>query len=229
MIQIPAPLPGRPLFLNVDGGRLYISVHDAFYLERQRAFKRQIRLVHPDRNRRQWACSRTRNLLKARARWEAEEARWYARFGLEPPTRLPQRISSVGNPSPRMFASPPTLPPPPAADRHPSGVSRRRGRASLAIDRPDHHNFADPIGPLVEQDFTPSVTETCHSPPDDWPDESAGVTIVVSAAVSISGQCFWAVPATIVLAGNRIMAWWNHWIRNSCELRQIFPVDQHYL
>ena len=169
MIHIPAPLPGRPLYLNVEGGRLYISVHDAFYLERQRGFKRQIRLAHPDRNHQRWACSRTRNLLKARARWEAEEARWYARFGLEPPTRLPQRISSVGNRSPGTFAFPLPLPSP-AAERHSSGFTPlRRARASPTIDGRDHHDFADVICPPDEQDLTPSLTPPCHSPPDVWP------------------------------------------------------------
>jgi hypothetical protein len=90
MIQVPAPLPGRPFYVNVEGGRLYVSVHDAFYLQRQGEFKRQIRLAHPDRNHHSWASSRTRNLLKARERWEAREARWYGRLGLDPPTRPPR-------------------------------------------------------------------------------------------------------------------------------------------
>jgi hypothetical protein len=168
MIPLPAPLPGRPFYITIDGGRLYVSVHDAYHLERERQFKRQIRLAHPDRNHQRWACSRTRNLLKARARWEAEEARWYARFGLEPPIRLPFRTSSVGNRSPGIFASPPTLPPP-AADRHPSGFMLRRARASPVSDGRDHNIFADVICPPAERDLTRSFTPTCHGPPDVWP------------------------------------------------------------
>lgn len=85
MTQIPSPLPGRPLCVNVEGGRLYISAHDAFHLEREREFKRLIRAAHPDRNHCNWAAGRTRKLLQARARWEKVEARWYARLGLDPP------------------------------------------------------------------------------------------------------------------------------------------------
>jgi hypothetical protein len=111
MTPLPAPLPGRPFYITIDGGRLYVSVHDAYHLERERQFKRQIRMAHPDRNHQRWACSRTRKLLKARAQWEAEETRWYARFGLEPPTKQPTRhISSVGEWSPATHTPPPRLP-----------------------------------------------------------------------------------------------------------------------
>ena len=83
---LPSPLPGRPFYVSSDGGRLYICVHDVFHLQKQREFKRMIRNAHPDRNRRVWAAGRTRKLLKARERWVQEETRWYARFGLDPPT-----------------------------------------------------------------------------------------------------------------------------------------------
>jgi hypothetical protein len=164
MIPIPAPLPGRPFYISIDGGRLYVSVHDAYHLERERQFKREIRLAHPDRNRQRWACSRTRNLLKARARWEAEEARWYARFGLEPPTRLPLRTSSVGDESPGIFAFPPT-PAPPVADRHPSSFTIRRTPASPVVSGRDHNTLADVICTSFEQDRTRSFIPTCHGPP----------------------------------------------------------------
>jgi hypothetical protein len=86
MTELPASLPGRPLYVNIAGGKLYISAHDAFHLKKQREFRRLIRAAHPDRNHCNWAPGRTRKLLKARARWEKAEARWYAHFGLEPPT-----------------------------------------------------------------------------------------------------------------------------------------------
>lgn len=84
---IPAPIPGRPLYVPYQGGRLYVSVHDRFYLEVHRGFKRQIRATHPDVNHRSWAAGRTRKLLRERERWEERERLWYARFGLDPPTR----------------------------------------------------------------------------------------------------------------------------------------------
>jgi len=88
--SIPAPLPGRPFYVSFEGGKLYISAHDAFHLEREREFRRLIRAAHPDRNHCIWAAARTRKLLKARQRWEEKEAGWYARFGLEPPKGMRQ-------------------------------------------------------------------------------------------------------------------------------------------
>jgi hypothetical protein len=37
MIEVPAPLPGRPFYININGGRLYVSAHDTYCLERERA------------------------------------------------------------------------------------------------------------------------------------------------------------------------------------------------
>ena len=85
MTQIPFPLTGRPLYVNFKGGKIYISAHDAFHLERERGFKRLIGAVPPARNHRNWVADSTHRLLQARARWENAEARWYALFGLDPP------------------------------------------------------------------------------------------------------------------------------------------------
>jgi len=85
--QPPAPLPGRPLYVSVAGGKLYVSAHDAFHLQTQRDFKRRIRAAHPDHHHSIWAHSRTRKLLTARSRWEEAEARWYAHLWLDPPVR----------------------------------------------------------------------------------------------------------------------------------------------
>jgi hypothetical protein len=167
MIDVPAPLPGRPFYINIDGGRLYVSAHDTYYLERERAFRRQIRLAHPDRNHQHWACTRTRNLLKARARWEAEEARWYARFGLEPPTRLPQRTSSVR--SGRSATSPSPLLLSPAADGNPSGLTPHSARAWPSIGDRDDVDLAGLIRMSAERHVTAFSIPTCRSPPDVWP------------------------------------------------------------
>ena len=40
---IPAPIPGRPLYVLYEGGRLYVSAHDRYYLDMQRGFKRKSR------------------------------------------------------------------------------------------------------------------------------------------------------------------------------------------
>lgn len=92
--EVPPPFPGRPLFVNYDGGRLYISVHDRYHLERLREWKRKIRNAHPDRNRRRFATAQTRNLLKARNKWQEQEMVWYAKFKLEPPAGSRRRQSS---------------------------------------------------------------------------------------------------------------------------------------
>jgi hypothetical protein len=42
MTEIPAPLP---FHVSVQGAKVCISVRDAFHLERERDFKRQIRLA----------------------------------------------------------------------------------------------------------------------------------------------------------------------------------------
>lgn len=54
MTELPASLPGRPLYVNIAGGKLYISAHDAFHLKKQREFRRLIRAAHPDRNHCSW-------------------------------------------------------------------------------------------------------------------------------------------------------------------------------
>ena len=87
------PLPGRPLFVPYEGGRIYISVHDRFYLGRKREFKRKIRASHPDVNKHNSAAGRTRKLLKLRESWRKGEAQWYARFGLEPPEKRRTRCA----------------------------------------------------------------------------------------------------------------------------------------
>lgn len=75
---IPAPIPGRPLYVLYDGGRLYVSAHYRYYLEMLRAFKRKIRAAHPDINHQRWATGHTRQLLHRRERWQHAESAWSA-------------------------------------------------------------------------------------------------------------------------------------------------------
>jgi hypothetical protein len=164
MIQVPAPLPGRPSYLNVEGGRLYVCVHDAFYLHGQGEFKGRIRLAHPDRNHHSWACSRTRNLLKARERWEAQEARCYGRLGLDPPTK---RLSCKPSYGSRSSAALPALPA--SAERpEPSRLTFGKARASPTTACNERHDFTNVIRTSPEQRLKPSLTPTCHSPPGAW-------------------------------------------------------------
>lgn len=179
MIQIPAPLAGRPLYLNFKGGRIYISVHDAFHLERQREFKRQIRSAHPDRNHHNWASNRTRKLLKARERWEEQEARWYGHFGLDPPKRKPQRNPSVGNG--RSAAD--LLPVSPRLER--SGLGNAHPSPTILGSEDD--NPPGLIRTPAEQRFKRSATPACHSPPETWP--------AVNRQQDADGQRGHALPA----------------------------------
>lgn len=75
-------LPNRPAVVPSEGGRVYISVHDAEYLRLRAEWKQQLVDAHPDRA---GSSFRFRRLMKARDRWEASETAWYAQYGLRPP------------------------------------------------------------------------------------------------------------------------------------------------
>jgi hypothetical protein len=111
--------------------------------------------------------------LNARVRWHAEETRWYARVGLEPPTRQPTpRISSVGDQLPARCTSPPILPPPTSA----SSVTRLPARASQAVCVRDDVIDDRRGRPPAQRDLTLSVIPTCHGPPEVWPRAAYGST-----------------------------------------------------
>jgi biotin operon repressor len=79
------PLPvyrDRPSVVPHEGGRIYISVHDAEYLRLRAEWKQKLADEHPDRTGRSFAF---RKLIKQREAWEASEAKWYAQHGLTPP------------------------------------------------------------------------------------------------------------------------------------------------
>lgn len=82
------PLPGRPFFVEQDGVKTYISVHDMFHLEQERRYKQNIFVHHPDRNKRLGkGKSVVISLLKSREAWRRKETKWYAQFSLETPEK----------------------------------------------------------------------------------------------------------------------------------------------
>lgn len=88
MVEIPLPYKGRPLFVRYDNGKVYISIHDRWYLNILNKFKQRIFKSHPDRNvKRGQGVSTTKRLLKARLVFQEREKEWYAFFGLEPPRK----------------------------------------------------------------------------------------------------------------------------------------------
>lgn len=82
--------PGRPPFVPYQGGKLWILVHDHWYLGRRRGFLEKIKKSHPDRNRHNQATAHTRNLLEQLRSWRELEADWYAQFGLTVPEKRTQ-------------------------------------------------------------------------------------------------------------------------------------------
>lgn len=84
--EIPPALPGRPLYLQFEGGKVYVSAHDHYHLKMLRRFKSELRRAHPDVNHNSNSGGHVRNILKARKRFLKKDAKWYVKFGLEPPT-----------------------------------------------------------------------------------------------------------------------------------------------
>jgi hypothetical protein len=106
--------PGRPPVLVVQGCKVFVAVHDEYYRRTFREFKNRCKLTHPDLNQRipvrPFASTRDgqpvivrgharksgsgpdtkavrafRRLRRRFELWLAEETRWYAALGLEPP------------------------------------------------------------------------------------------------------------------------------------------------
>lgn len=100
---------GRPAILSHRNGLVYLSVHDAAYLQTKAAWKRKLRELHPDRRpvtvstyvlegpafgarpvsvtvrRRYSSTGRIQALLAQYRRWLESERAWYAQYGLRPP------------------------------------------------------------------------------------------------------------------------------------------------
>ena len=96
MVSIPKPQKGRPLYIEHEGGRIYISAHDRWFLKILRKFKRQIFMHHPDHNPRGQGSLVTFQILRKREQFKKREEKWYASFGLEPPKRGGTRCESNG-------------------------------------------------------------------------------------------------------------------------------------
>lgn len=72
----------RPAIIQHDGWTIYVSIRDAEYLRLLKVFKRRLADAHPDRGGSNY---KFRKIMGERIRWQCEEARWYAQFGLYPP------------------------------------------------------------------------------------------------------------------------------------------------
>jgi biotin operon repressor len=127
------PLPvyrDRPSVVPHEGGRIYISVHDAEYLRQRAEWKRKLAEAHPDSP--TGTAFSFRQTLKKRDRWDADETAWYARYGLTPPE------------------SPKDIPTPPITVPHSRGAtgSTKRRVADYLAQHPDAplHEMAAALG-----------------------------------------------------------------------------------
>jgi hypothetical protein len=74
-----------------EGGRIYISVHDAEYLRQRAEWKRKLAEAHPDSP--TGSAFAFRRLISQRAKWDDAEVQWYAQHGLTPPdTSTPKAL-----------------------------------------------------------------------------------------------------------------------------------------
>lgn len=72
----------RPAVVPWQGGRVFVSVHDAEHLRQRAAWKKALAEAHPDAGGTSLRFDRVR---RQRERWEAAEREWYAQYGLVPP------------------------------------------------------------------------------------------------------------------------------------------------
>lgn len=72
----------RPAIVPWQGGRVFVSVHDAEHLRQRAAWKKALAEAHPDAGGTTLRFDRVR---RQRERWEAAEREWYAQYGLVPP------------------------------------------------------------------------------------------------------------------------------------------------
>lgn len=72
----------RPAIVPWQGGRVFVSVHDAEHLRQRAAWKRELAAAHPDAGGSNLRFDRVR---RQRERWDESERAWYAQYGLVPP------------------------------------------------------------------------------------------------------------------------------------------------
>jgi biotin operon repressor len=76
--------PGRPVFVQVGTGRVYISVHDDEYRRQRVQWRQRLADAHPDRS---GTRGQFEKLHAQYVRWQQTEEAWYAQYGLKPPGR----------------------------------------------------------------------------------------------------------------------------------------------
>jgi hypothetical protein len=74
--------PDRPAVLHVDGGTIYLHIHDAEYMRLRSHYRARLLATHPDHG---GTRAQFQSILRARQSWQAREVLWYARLGLLPP------------------------------------------------------------------------------------------------------------------------------------------------
>lgn len=76
-------LTARPMWVELNGVRISIRVHDRWYRAQLRRLRRQMIAAHPDKG---GTTRRFDQALKQLARFKASEQEWYRRVTLMPPT-----------------------------------------------------------------------------------------------------------------------------------------------
>lgn len=81
------PLKGRPMFVQKDGWRVWLYIHDHWYLDQRKMLLGELKKWHPDRCKRPTANTYTRHLIKCLREFERKEGEWYKQMKLDPPKR----------------------------------------------------------------------------------------------------------------------------------------------
>lgn len=84
MNELVPTLPGRPLFLERDGWRTWVVIHDQYFLDKKARFRRRMRAVHPDVTG-SVKTAAIRGVLADYRNWLKSEEKWYAQFHLVHP------------------------------------------------------------------------------------------------------------------------------------------------
>lgn len=101
---VPVARGGRPTVIVFNGGRVFVSVHDAAFAADRRRWKLRLADAHPDR---QGSPSAFRALHRAYERWLETERAWYAAHGVSMPVAMDIPCAPVP-----LLALPPAVSPP---------------------------------------------------------------------------------------------------------------------